>query len=67
MTTKNKKKSTLSAVQRINGLSKARFKAVAKKSTSSSEVLRNLGIYENGRNVAAVASRLRSEKVFLQG
>lgn len=64
--TKVQKKSTVSAVSRINSLSKARFKSVVKKSTSSSEVLRNLGIYQNGRNVEAVKNRISSDNLSLR-
>jgi len=61
--TKTQSKPTVSAVTRIQTLSKARFSSVVKKSESASEVLRRLGIYENGRNVEAVRERAYDENV----
>ena len=63
-TRKNKQsKPTVSAVTRIQTLSRARFSSAVKKSESPSEVLRRLGIYENGRNVEAVRERAYDENV----
>lgn len=61
--TKTKSKPTVSAVTRIQTLSKARFTSAVKKSESPSEVLRRLGIYENGRNVEAVRERAYNDNV----
>lgn len=60
---KTQKKKTVSAVTKIQTLSKARFVSTVKRSETASEVLRRLGIYQNGRNVEAVATRATKEKI----
>ena len=60
---KTQKKKTVSAVTKIQTLSKTRFVSTVKHSETASEVLRRLGIYQNGRNVEAVTNRAIKEKV----
>jgi predicted nucleotidyltransferase len=61
--TKTQSKPTVSAVTRIQTLSKSRFASAVKQSENPSEVLRRLGIYANGRNVEAVRERAYDENV----